>query len=170
MNEIGDKIKYLRKEKGLSQEELGFELGISRQAISKWENGTILPNTENLKSLCKFFSVSMDEFVNNTANRSEVAVTKTEQIEEKISVTETDIKKKKITKFFIVSILVVFSILFVISAVIIGFIIFQPKYGADSVTSFQFNNWHFIICIIISIILVTFLIVYLCIFSNKNKK
>lgn len=170
MNEIGDKIKYLRKEKGLSQEELGFESGISRQAISKWENGTILPNTENLKSLCKFFNVSMDEFVNNTANRSEVAVTNSEQIEEKISVTETDIKKKKITKFFVISILVLLAVFFAISAVIIGCIIFQPNQGVNSVTSVQFNNWHFIVCLIISIILVTFLIVYLCIFSNKNKK
>lgn len=56
---VGEKIYKLRKEKGISQEMLGQSLGVSRQAVSKWETGT-LPDIENLSKLADFFSCSVD--------------------------------------------------------------------------------------------------------------
>ena len=53
----------LRKEKGLSQEELADKLAVSRQAISKWERGESLPDTDNLIRLAKLYGVSIDEIV-----------------------------------------------------------------------------------------------------------
>ena len=50
----------LRTEKGLSQEELAGKLFVTRQAVSRWENGETLPNTEVLKLLSKFFQVSIN--------------------------------------------------------------------------------------------------------------
>ena len=50
----------LRTEKGLSQEELAEKLFVTRQAVSRWENGETLPNTEVLKLLSKFFQVSIN--------------------------------------------------------------------------------------------------------------
>ena len=59
---VDHKLYSLRKEKGYSQEELANRCNVSRQAISKWENGTSLPDFENLKSLSKALQVSIDEY------------------------------------------------------------------------------------------------------------
>ena len=57
---IGEKIYHLRKNKELSQEELALQLTVSRQAISKWELGESVPDTENVVQLSKIFNVSTD--------------------------------------------------------------------------------------------------------------
>ena len=56
----GNKITKLRKEKGLSQEDLAQELNVSHQSISRWELNEALPDAINLKSLSKVFGVSVD--------------------------------------------------------------------------------------------------------------
>lgn len=57
---FGEKIQKLRKEKGLSQEELSYQLEVSRQAISKWENDNGYPETEKIVRMSKIFNVSLD--------------------------------------------------------------------------------------------------------------
>jgi transcriptional regulator with XRE-family HTH domain len=57
---LGEKILKLRKANGLSQEELASQLTISRQAISKWELGESVPDTENVLQLSRLFGVSTD--------------------------------------------------------------------------------------------------------------
>ncbi|MBQ9992408.1 MAG: helix-turn-helix transcriptional regulator [Firmicutes bacterium] len=57
------KLQTLRKENGYSQEELAEKLGVSRQAVSKWETGLSYPETEKLIALSKLFDVSLDEFL-----------------------------------------------------------------------------------------------------------
>lgn len=63
MKTLGEKIRELRRKKGLSQEELGFEIGISRQTVSKWESDSMQPTTENIRALCDFFSVTAEYFI-----------------------------------------------------------------------------------------------------------
>jgi len=58
--ETKDVILKLRTKKGLTQEELANELYVTRQAVSRWETGETLPNTETLKLLSKFFDVSIN--------------------------------------------------------------------------------------------------------------
>ena len=58
--ETKDIILKLRTEKGLSQEELAAKLFVTRQAVSRWENGETVPNTETLKLLSQFFEVSIN--------------------------------------------------------------------------------------------------------------
>ena len=53
-------ILELRNKKGLSQEELAEKLYATRQAVSRWENGETVPNTETLKLLSNFFDVSIN--------------------------------------------------------------------------------------------------------------
>lgn len=53
-------LLHLRTEKGLSQEELADKLFVTRQAVSRWENGETVPNTEALKLLSRFFQVSIN--------------------------------------------------------------------------------------------------------------
>lgn len=58
--ELSEKLQELRKEKGLTQEELAEALFVSRTAISKWESGDTVPNTETLKLLSKLYNVSIN--------------------------------------------------------------------------------------------------------------
>ena len=62
---FGEKLQFLRKQKGFSQERLSQQLTVSRQAISKWELGESLPDTENVIQLSKLFSVSIDYLLND---------------------------------------------------------------------------------------------------------
>lgn len=57
---FGEKLQKLRKEKGMSQEELAMRLHVSRQAVSKWENDQGYPETEKMLMLGNIFSVTMD--------------------------------------------------------------------------------------------------------------
>ena len=60
-NELGARIRALRKERGLSQEALAQALEVSRQAVTKWEDGSSLPSTANLFALSGFFGVPLAE-------------------------------------------------------------------------------------------------------------
>lgn len=57
---MADRIQYLRKEKGISQEELADQAGVSRQAVSKWESGQSMPDLEKIILLSNFFEVTTD--------------------------------------------------------------------------------------------------------------
>ena len=61
--EIGHNIQQRREDKGMSQQDLADYLGISRQSISKWENGSALPSFKNVLALSDLFVVSLDELV-----------------------------------------------------------------------------------------------------------
>ncbi len=61
--EMANRLTALRKEKGLSQEELADKLGISRQAVSKWERAEASPDTDNLITLSKLYGVTLDELI-----------------------------------------------------------------------------------------------------------
>ena len=60
---LSEKIYTLRKNKGLSQEQLAEELSVSRQAISKWESGVSVPESEKLIAISTYFNVSVDYLV-----------------------------------------------------------------------------------------------------------
>ena len=78
--EFNEKIQELRKQKGLTQEELAEKLYVSRTAISKWESGRGYPNIESLKAIAKFFSVTLDELLST---------------EEVLTIAEEDSKRKE---------------------------------------------------------------------------
>ena len=60
---LGERIVTLRKEMNLSQEALAEQIGVSRQAISKWERGEASPDIQNLAALAETFGLSIDEFI-----------------------------------------------------------------------------------------------------------
>ena len=60
---MGERIQSLRTGCGLSQEQLAGLVGVSRQAVSKWETGTADPSTSNLLALAKLFGVSAEELL-----------------------------------------------------------------------------------------------------------
>lgn len=61
--EFNEKLQLLRKQKGLTQEELAEVLFVSRTAISKWESGRGFPSIDSLKSISQYYSVTLDELV-----------------------------------------------------------------------------------------------------------
>ena len=61
---LSDKITKQRKVNGWSQEDLAEKLNVSRQAISRWENGTALPDANNILQLSKLFNVTTDYLLN----------------------------------------------------------------------------------------------------------
>lgn len=60
---FNEKLLTMRKKRGLSQEELGMELQVSRQTISKWEAGQSYPDFQRLVMLSDFFDMTLDELV-----------------------------------------------------------------------------------------------------------
>ena len=78
--EFNEKLQVLRKQKGLTQEELAGELFVSRTAVSKWESGRGYPNIESLKAVSKFFGVTVDELLS---------------CEELLTISEEDNRKKE---------------------------------------------------------------------------
>lgn len=70
--EIANRLQKLRKEKGLSQEQLAEELGVSRQAVSKWERAESSPDTDNLICLAKLYGISLDELLSTDQSFEEL--------------------------------------------------------------------------------------------------
>lgn len=62
---LGDNLYILRQRAEMSQEELAERLGVSRQAVSKWERCEAYPDTENLIAISRLFGVTLDELVNS---------------------------------------------------------------------------------------------------------
>ncbi|MCT4797238.1 helix-turn-helix transcriptional regulator [Exiguobacterium profundum] len=60
------RLKQLRLENKYSQQQIADKLNITRQAVSKWENGKSIPDIENLKLLCEIYNVSLDNILENS--------------------------------------------------------------------------------------------------------
>ena len=65
---LSEKIYSLRRKSGLSQEQLAEKIGVSRQAISKWEGGLSTPELEKLRALSECFQITIDELTGNRAD------------------------------------------------------------------------------------------------------
>ncbi|HLR09056.1 MAG TPA: helix-turn-helix transcriptional regulator [Bacillota bacterium] len=63
---FGEKIQKLRKEAGISQEEMAFQLQVSRQTISKWENDKGYPETEKIIKMSNIFHITLDYLLNES--------------------------------------------------------------------------------------------------------
>ena len=164
MESIGEKIYNLRKEKGVSQEELSFALGVSRQTISRWERDTVKPTVENLESLTKFFGVNSDYFLNE-----EVAAIK-EDVKQFTASEEFAKKPKfKIWKKLIAVAVIVLLALGVVACGIATYVAAAPVQGQEVVSSNRFNNIG-IICFAVGIILLALLTTSLILFIRDRIK
>lgn len=107
---FGEKLSLLRKQRGMTQLELAEKLDISRQAVSRWEQGTADPSTENLVNIGKLFDVSVDALVNENVQLQTESAVLVAEAEEK----GTTEKRNKYDILKIVGI-----VLFVIVAVLV---------------------------------------------------
>ena len=78
---LSEKLYELRKKSGLSQEQLAEQLDVSRQAVSKWESGKAVPESDTLISISEYFNVTLDYLMkeDNSAASEPVAGTKNNQ-------------------------------------------------------------------------------------------
>ncbi len=70
MNDFGNFLYELRKEKGMTQTELAGKLGVTNKAVSKWETGEAMPETGLLMPLSEIFGVSIDELLSGKRERT----------------------------------------------------------------------------------------------------
>lgn len=182
--DIKDKIYNLRKKSGLSQEDLGFKLGVSRQTVSKWEAGFVQPSFENLKSLCDVFQVSLSYFeeVSDCTDEaaadvdddaSSVADENADNVatvsDEKPKTPEkNDIKTRAIyiTSAVILSVL---SAIMLVLSVVVGLVAFSSNSGDVTVSNYKFDTWAFVFCIAAFVLFFVFAIV-LSIRASKCQK
>lgn len=74
--EFKDKLQTVRKDRGLSQEEVAEEIGVSRQAVAKWESGHAYPDIQNLIALSDLLNVSLDKLLRSEADSCTTELTK----------------------------------------------------------------------------------------------
>ena len=63
---LPEKLAFLRRAKGLCQQELADEMNLSRQAVSKWESGNVMPSLDNLIYLSKLYGVTIDSLIDDS--------------------------------------------------------------------------------------------------------
>lgn len=89
--EFGNRLYELRKQRGLSQEELANRLDVTRQTVSKWEVGDSTPDMEKLAALSELFEISLDELVLGKVP----VTTKLDELGAKVMTKENKQKAKK---------------------------------------------------------------------------
>lgn len=105
---LGEKILKLRKKAGLSQEELGDKINVTRQTISNWELNETSPNPSQLKLLSKELNVSIDELLDNDIK--DIMVEKVSNTEK---LSKTILTILKVIVYIIIGIVILWIILFI---------------------------------------------------------
>lgn len=93
--EIADRLVALRREHGYSQEELAARLGVSRQAVSKWERAESSPDTDNLIALARLYGISLDAMLLSEPNPDETDAAREEREVFEAAQAWEDAEKKK---------------------------------------------------------------------------
>lgn len=115
--EISEKIKKLRTENNLTQDDLALKIHVSRQTISKWENNIVTPNLETLKVLAKVFNIDVIDFIDSS----------------QIKLKEEKYKKRSKRLFYI-------NIILTIMTILSGFILYRGLYQTIPVHYDMFFN------------------------------
>lgn len=87
---IADRILKLRKEAGLSQEAFAEKLGVSRQSVSKWESGNVMPDIDKIISMCDIFGVSTDYLLTGAEEEKAPAASAHAEELEEIYISDSD--------------------------------------------------------------------------------
>ena len=170
---LKDNLKKLRKNKGLSQEELGIQLNVVRQTISKWETGLSVPDAEMLISISEFFEIPVSEILGESieekeANDLKVISEKLEVINEQLSISQKQKRKKNIAFLIIIDIFVIllFTLLALFGNLYQSFDYSNPEWSVIGTLWHSFE-WLFFRIAPLLIIVITFILV---IFFIKREK
>ena len=144
---IGTKIQKLRKQRGLSQEQLAESLGVSRQAVSKWEAEQSVPDIDKIVLICDYFGVTTDYILRNEDLSCSQIAQSTNAIENEEKKENTENKKKS-------TILLAVAVMLYILC-IVPIILIQNTFG--------------VVLMFVIIAVATGIIIYRSIFSSSNK-
>lgn len=126
----GEYLKKLRTENNLSQEKLGEKLGLSRQSISKWEQGNAVPDIENIMKLAKLYNVSVDSILNGEEDKKEEILKEENAPEKSIEppayIPEKEVPQKKKQKVHHTWVFYSYPVLMAILYALLG-VLFSPK-------------------------------------------
>lgn len=169
---IGNKIYDLRRKRGLSQEQLGFEIDVSRQTVSKWELDVMRPTTDNIRAMCAFFEVSAEVFLNDEIDIAPPKVTVVEKPVEK----ESKFNKLKDPCNKIRLTLITAAVTLVTLAVIAGIVVLSLWIAIDYSNPFETIqvhsiqiDWRFVSIIIVALAAIIAPVTY-AILKAKGKK
>ena len=107
---FNEKLINLRKKAGLSQEELGYKLNVTRQTVSKWELGQTTPEMDKLIEISKIFNISVDELINESETKND---SNSNPIIEDKPIEKTN-NKEKTVRTIVIGVLIVVILLIVI--------------------------------------------------------
>ena len=120
---FNENLMKLRKEKGLSQEELGNKLNVARQTVSKWELGETTPEMDKLIEMSNIFNITLDELIKDRKDGEEVNNTNSQKLAGIV------IKILKGIGIFLIVLVIVNTIL-----IMLGLISFKKTKGAIETT------------------------------------
>ncbi len=120
--EIANRLVELRKKYGYSQEELAAKLGVSRQAVSKWERSESSPDTDNLIVLAKLYNVSLDSLLDTSEPIEETI----ERVEETQNVNVIDKENEDNKPIWLSTLYGLSMLVATIAYLLIGFISKDP--------------------------------------------
>lgn len=138
---LGEKIYELRTQHNLSQGDLANDLNVSRQSISKWENGNSTPDLEKIVKLAEIFNVSLDELIKNE-EKEETNINTLEQV----SASKPNIREKRIGKGLLISGVISIFVFLLLGLGIAGFFVAIPLF-ACSIIYYKAKTNHFLYCL-----------------------
>ena len=137
---LGEKIYELRNQHNLSQGDLANKLDVSRQSISKWENGNSTPDLEKIVKLAEIFNVSLDELIKNE-EKEETNINTPEQV----SATKPNTREKKIGKGLLIAGVISIFVFLLLGLGITGFFIAIPLF-ACSIVFYKAKSYYSLWC------------------------
>lgn len=199
METLGRKIFRQRRIRGFSQEELAELVGVSRQAVSRWEADAAQPTFDNLQILCAVLKVSITYFTNDSSDTdetppgpvlsgAEAVFSESETIPQSAEPADGDLseeisasdaaatlkaeKRRKRAYRFVLAAIICIGVLIVAGILVafaIGISVFSPNMGYSSVNSYSLKPEIFVYFLLVVFIAIITEIVLILIFY-KNKK
>lgn len=137
---LGEKIHELRTQHNLSQGDLANELNVSRQSISKWENGNSTPDLDKIVKIAEIFNVSLDELIKNE-ERAETIINP-----EQNTSTQIKTQEKKIGKGLLIAGVISFFAFFLFGLGFSGIFVAIPLFIC-SIIYYKAKNDHLFYCL-----------------------
>ena len=170
---LKDNLKTLRKNKGLSQEELSIKLNVVRQTISKWETGLSVPDAEMLIKISELFETPVSEILGESIEEKEtndlkVISEKLEVINEQLSISQKQKRKIKIIVLLIIDICLIF---FFVLLALLGSPYLTWDYGNPewSVIGTLWHSFEWIFFRIAPLLIIIITVILIILFIKREK-
>lgn len=103
---LREKLIVLRDKAGITQMSLAHQLGVSRQAVTRWESGDTAPSMDKLKALAKIYDVSLDWLCSDVADEKPEVAEASEDNETNNANTSAEDKKKRTIRYIVIALMV----------------------------------------------------------------